>query len=130
MKKVYQLALALFAFLPATSFAQETKAAWPEMKAFHSFMSSTFHPAEEGNFAPLKEKANDLFEAARVWQKSAIPDNFKPVETKAALKKLVVKCGAVRKAVEAKQPDEVLNRLITEAHDIFHTIAGECRQTE
>ncbi|MBL0356126.1 MAG: hypothetical protein IPP72_04225 [Chitinophagaceae bacterium] len=130
MKRVFQLAVVLLAFLPAISFAQDKKAAWPEMKEFHAVMSTTFHPAEEGNFAPLKEKAEQLFEAAKKWQKSEIPANFKPTETKEALQNLVIKCGAVKKAVEAKKNDEELRRLITEAHDVFHTIAGECRRAD
>jgi hypothetical protein len=140
MKKTLQLAVILLAFLPAISFAQATEGAhtaqaaknvWPEMTAFHTLMSGSFHPAEEGNFVPLKENAERLFAAARTWQKSAIPeDKFKPKETKEALKKLVLDCNAVNKAVIAKHNDEELRRLITKAHDTFHTIVGECRQAE
>lgn len=130
MKKAIQLAVMLLAFLPAISFAQSERATWPEMKNFHTYMSSTFHPAEENNLAPLREKSALLFEAAKAWQKSEIPADFKPVETKAALKKLVIQCGAVRKGVEANLSDEKLKTLITEAHDIFHTIVGECRNTD
>ena len=130
MKKALQLAVILLAFLPAISFAQDKKAVWPEMKDFHAVMSATFHPVEDGNYAPLKEKAQSLFSTAQAWQKSAIPADFKPEETKAALKKLVIKCAAVSKAVQANLSDEKLKILITEAHDAFHTIVGECRRTE
>lgn len=140
MKKALQLAVILLAFLPAISCAQTAegahttqagKDAWPEMTAFHTLMSGSFHPAEEGNFVSLKENAQKLFEAARNWQKSAIPeDKFKPKETKEALKKLVLDCNAVNKAVIAKNDDANLLRLITKAHDTFHTIVGECRQAE
>ena len=88
MKKAIQLAVILLAFLPAISFAQDKKTSWPEMKNFHSIMAATFHPAEEGNLAPVKAKADSLFMAAQAWQKSPIPSNYKEVETKAALKKL------------------------------------------
>lgn len=130
MRKALQVAVVLLAFLPAISFAQGTKDAWPELKKFHSYMSSTFHPVEESNYAPLRAKADSLFSSAQAWQRSAVPSGFKPVETKAALKKLVVKCAAVSKAVQANQDDARLKKLITEAHDIFHTIVGECRITE
>ena len=126
MKRIVQLTVILLAFLPAISFAQEKKTTWPELKKFHSFMAATFHPAEEGKFAPLKQKADSLFEAARTWQRSAIPEDFKAEETKEALKKLVIKCAAVKKAVEAKSSDEVLKKLITEAHEIFHQIVEKC----
>ncbi len=130
MKKVLQLTAILLALIPAISFAQNQKAGWPEMKNFHSLISASFHPAEEGNLAPLKAKADSLFQAARIWQKSAIPANFKPTETKEALKTLVIKCGAASKGVMAKLSDTELKRLITEVHEAFHTIAGECRRTE
>jgi hypothetical protein len=128
MRKAFKLAVILLAFLPAISFAQEKKVTWAEMKNFHSIMSATFHPAEEGNFTPIKEKAASLFAAAKVWQKSAIPDNFKEKETKEALKKLVIKCGAVDKGVQAGYSDENLKKILTEAHDIFHSIVGECQK--
>ncbi len=120
----------LLAILPALSFGQTKKPTWPEMKSFHTIMAGTFHPAEEGNFAPLKEKAEDLFNAAKTWQKSPIPEGFKQEETTKALKELVVRCAAVKKGVEANETNETLLRLITEAHDGFHTIVGECRKAE
>ena len=130
MKKAIQLAVILLAFLPAVSFAQEKKASWPEMKNFHSIMASTFHPAEEGNLAPVKAKADSLFMAAQAWQKSPLPSNYKEIETKVALKKLVIRCAAVRKGVEANLTDVELKKLISAAHDAFHTIVGECKKTD
>jgi hypothetical protein len=130
MKKAIQLAVILIAMLPAISFGQAKKAVWAEMKTFHSYMSSTFHPAEEGNLAPLKAKADSLFITAKLWQKSEIPATFKPEETKAALIKLVNQCAKVKKAVEAKMNDEQLKKMIAEAHNIFHTIVGECRKAD
>ncbi len=129
MKKIKILAIAMLATC-SIAFAQKEKSKWPEMKAFHSFMSATFHPAEEGNFSPLKTKADSLLLSAKSWHASAIPSDFKPAETKAALVKLVAKCQAIQKAVASGQPDEKLKTLITEAHDIFHTIVGECRKAD
>lgn len=128
MKKAIQLAVILLAFLPAISFAQAKKITWPEMEKFHTIMAATFHPTEEGNYAPLKEKSGELFQAAKAWQKSTIPANFRQAETKDGLRMLVIKCAAVDKAVQAKQTDEKLKPLIGEAHDAFHHIAGECRK--
>ncbi len=130
MKKAIQLLGVLLAILPALSFGQAKKTTWPEMKAFHTVMAGTFHPAEEGNFAPLRERAEELFNAAKTWQKSPIADGFKQEETTKALKELVVRCAAVKKGVEANQDNNTLLRLITEAHDGFHTIVGECRKSE
>jgi len=133
MKSMVRLVVIMLAMLPAISFAQTTKAKaapWPEMKAFHTLMSGTFHPAEEGNLAPLKEKADSLYMAAKTWQASTIPDNYKPEETKETLAKLVKNLKVLAGAVEAKADDAKLKVLITDAHDIFHKIVGECRKTD
>ena len=130
MRKIARLACFILTLLPAISFAQQKKAAWPEMKTFHSYMASTFHPAEEGNLAPLKAKADSLLIAAQLWNQSSVPNNFKPEETKAALAKLVAQCNAVKEAVAAKKGDKELTLLITNAHDIFHKIVGECQKAD
>ncbi len=126
MKKITELAMVFILGFCAQSFAQETKASWPEMKTFHSFMAATFHPAEDGNLVPLRQKADSLYITARAWQASVIPGNFKPAETIAALKKLVAKCAGIKKATGAKIDDQALTIMITEAHEIFHHIVGEC----
>lgn len=131
MKKALQLAVILAALVPAIGFGQQSKVNWPQLKAFHEIMSASFHPAEEGNFAPLRANADNLFNAARTWQKSTIPeDQFKIKETKDALRRLTIDCAAVQKAVIANRTDAELLRLVTTAHDTFHRIVGECRQSE
>ena len=128
MKKIAMLLFASVMFA-GVGFAQTEKAAvWPEMKAFHKLMSETFHPTEEGNFAPLKEKVADLYRASKVWSASAVPANFKPEETKATLDKLMKQCHEIWVQVDAKASDEKLKTLITEAHDTFHKIVGECKK--
>ena len=131
MKSIVRLVVIMLAMIPAISFAQTAKPApWAEAKAFHSLMSKTFHPSEEGNFAPLKEKADSLLIAAKAWQASKIPDNYKPEETKLTLDKLVQQCTLISGAVAAKAADEKLKVLIADAHDIFHKIVGECKKAD
>ena len=128
MKKIIFITTAAFLLFSSVTFAQSSKAVWAEMKTFHSFMAGTFHPAEEGNLAPLKQKADSLEITAKLWQASAIPANYKPVETKEALAQLVAKTTAINKALAAKESDDNLKKLIGEAHEIFHHIVGECRK--
>jgi hypothetical protein len=128
MKKINLLLLALVV-LVGTSFGQGAKKAeWAEMKAFHSLMAATFHPAEEGNLVPLKEKAGDLYKASKNWYAAEIPADFKAEETKAALEKLMIKCSDLWAAVSEKKDDKDITTMITEAHDLFHKVAGECRK--
>ena len=132
MKSIVRLAVIMLAMIPALSFAQtgKTKAQWAEMTAFHSLMAKTYHPTEDGNYAPLKEKADSLLMAAKAWQASVIPVDYKPVETKETLDKLVQQCTVLAGAVKAKAADEKLKVLIADAHELFHKIVGECKKTE
>jgi len=131
MKSIVRLAVVMLAMIPAMSFAQTGKATtapWAELKAFHALMSKTFHPSEEGNFAPLKAKADSLLIAAKAWQASKIPADYKPEETQETLAKLVKQCNLIAGAVAAKADDVKLKVLIADAHDIFHKIVGECKK--
>lgn len=131
MKSIVRLAVIILAMLPVAGFAQTAKAApWPELKAFHGFMSGTFHPAEEGDFQPLRLKADSLLIAAKAWQASKIPADYKEAETKETLVKLVNQCENIAGAVKAKAADEKLKVLISDAHEIFHKIVGECKKAE
>lgn len=127
-----KLKLTVLAVLVSTAsiFAQAAKAPWAEMKNFHHFMSTTFHPSEEGNLLPLKEKADSMLIAAKHWQVSSIPANYKIDETKKALKQLVKQCSLIKKSVAKKATDDVLKKQIADAHDIFHTIVKECRKED
>jgi hypothetical protein len=130
IKSIKKGIVALLMFGAIQADAQTQKPLWPQMKAFHSFMSGSFHPAEEGNLAPLKAKADSLYITAKLWSESAIPASFKPAETKAALAKLEAECAAIKAAVSDKKPDEALKKMITAAHDTFHHIVGECRKAD
>lgn len=127
MKKIKLFLLSML-FLAGTTYAQEKAAGWAEMKSFHTLMAATFHPSEDGDLKPLKEKADDLLSAARAWQASAIPADYKPEETKTTLKKLVAQCAAISKSVKGGGTDEDLKKMIAEAHDTFHKIVGECKK--
>jgi len=128
-KKIKLLVIVLLATV-SVALAQNAKPSWSEMNAFHSLMSVTFHSAEDGNFAPLKSKADSLLLLARLWLASPVPVDFKPQETKAALEKLMAQCRSIKKGVGAGIANEKLFSMITKAHDIFHTVAGECRKTD
>lgn len=132
MKSFVRLVVIVLAMFPAISFGQSTakSPSWPEMKKFHSYMASTFHPAEEDNFAPLKAKADSLLISAKAWQLSNIPSNYKPEETKETLAKLVAQCAVIKEAVDGKADDSKLKTMITDAHEIFHKIVGECKKAD
>lgn len=127
MKKT--LYLLLMVCLPWLVRSQETDD-WKELNDFHSLMSRTFHPSEEGNLAPLRMKSDSLVQAAQKWNKAPIPANFKPVETKEQLDKLENQCREIHAAVKAGKPDANLTTMIKDAHEMFHKIVGACRKEE
>jgi hypothetical protein len=116
--------LMLFTFINKFAFSQQ--ATWKEMEDFHAVMSVTFHPAEDNNLQPVKEKAGDLLRKAMDWQQAAVPQGYHGEATKPILKKLVKQCKALKAAVEKKKPDAELKKMITEAHEVFHEIKEKC----
>jgi hypothetical protein len=126
MKKIIPFLVALFMF--NASQAQTKTTEWAELKAFHALMSETFHAAEVGNLAPLKEKKAELYRASKVWYAAEIPDTYDKEKTKTTLKKLMIKCNDIWYSIEKQESDANITKMITEAHDIFHTVVGECKK--
>ena len=125
MKKVKALFIMIVLFLTTSSvYSQEAK--WQQMEDFHAVMSVTFHPAEDDNLQPLKEKSGDLLKTATEKQKGPVPQGYNAAVTKPILKRLVKQCNIINKAVTAGKSDVELKKLITEGHDIFHEIKEKC----
>ncbi len=116
MKKL--LLVTVLAFLSVAICAQQAE--WKQMTAFHSAMSKTFHPAEEGNLKPTKDNAAELVAKSKTWESSMVPVGYDAKTAKPILKKLVKSCNAVEAGVKAKKSDKELVALITTAHDTFH----------
>lgn len=127
MKKFF--ALVVVALLSVSAASAQSKG-WPEAKRFHHFMSTSFHPAEEGDYKPLRAKADSMYLAAVAWQASAIPADYKEKETKETLVKLVAETKAIAEAVKNNAADADLLKMISGAHDTFHHIVGECRKED
>lgn len=125
MKKILILCC-LFA-VAISAKAQSTFDNWPELKAFHSVMSATFHPAEEGNLKPIKERSTELAAKAARMQNSLVPKVYGTPAIKASMKKLSLQSKALEQTVKRKSKDEVILKQLTALHDRFHEIVGLCR---
>lgn len=122
-----KLAIVLFFTIVAQfGFAQQKE--WKEMHAFHTVMSKTFHPAEEGNLQPVKNNAVLLLAKAKAWKASTPPAGYDAAVTTPILAQLTEDCTAIKNAVGNKQPNEKLKTLITQAHETFHQIMEKCRK--
>lgn len=126
MKAPKKVLLALLCAFGLNASAQE-KNNWKEQEAFHGIMSKTFHPSEEGNFKPLKEKSDSLVIIAKQWKTAKIPVGYKPKETAESIAKLLKQCETVNAAVKSNKDEKTLGALMFEAHETFHYIVGECK---
>ncbi len=126
MKKVCLLVTLFIGLLAVQSNAQDKFVAWPALGDFHKVMSATFHPTEQGNFDPVKQRSGELVDKAAMLEKSAIPTQFDKPEIRTALTTLKVKARALNKIVLKKAKNEKINAALASVHDTFHAIVGLC----
>lgn len=105
----------------------QNKVEWKELSDFHKVMSQTFHPLEEGNYQPIRERSGEMVEMAKAWQNSTIPVDYTNVKgIRKNLKQLVKKSSALDRKIKAGCTDEVIKADLATLHDIFHNIVGLC----
>jgi hypothetical protein len=133
MKKIACLFIASFAMI-AFARAQEKKdpiaIGWKEMNEFHTVMSETFHPAEEGHLDPIKKRSQEMIDKAAAWQKSTAPEGYDKKKVETSLKKLVKGTKELNGLVKANSPDKVLKEKLSGLHGIFHEIMEKCRKED
>ena len=132
MKEMYDMAL--LPLIEKEKKARQTKkknpvfVQWPALDEYHSVMSKTFHPAEEGNIEPTKVNAALLAEKAKLLSQSAIPETLNKPGMKELVAKLEKESFALAKLVNSKKPDAKLKEAIFALHDRFHEIMGKCME--
>lgn len=129
MKKLLSVfAIGGMLFFGKTANAQE-ETTWKEMEAFHEVMSQTWHPIEEGNYAPIRERSGEMADVAAAWKKSEIPAQYKAVkDIKKKLKELASETKELNKEIAKGIPDEEIKEEMAELHDLFHDIVGLCKE--
>jgi len=128
MKKLSLVILALFLFSAAkVSFAGEK---WAELEAFHKVMSQTFHPAEEGNYQPIKDRIGEMVSAASNLVANPVPAEYNKPEILAAAQKLETDSKALEEKIKAGATDQAIFTDLNALHDTFHTIVGLCNPKE
>lgn len=124
--KIKFMALMLFVLASAATSAQSVGEKWPAIKELHTVVSETFHPAEEGNFAPIKSRSQELYDKSSALLKSDIPAEYRTSAILGAAERLQLKSRALHKMVVNKATDAELMKALTELHDIYHEIGGLC----
>lgn len=110
--------------------AQSTFDKWPAIKEFHGVMSQTFHPAEEGNLAPIKARSEEMMNKAALLLKSDIPAEFRTNAILASAERLQLNSKSLHKLVTSNASDVAITKAITNLHDVFHEIVGLCSDTK
>lgn len=127
--KHFKTFLALtFIFVANSISAQSTFEKWPAIKEFHEIMSHTFHPAEEGDFAPIKNRSQEMVTKASLLLTSDIPKEFKTDAILASVKRLEIQSKELNKLVSSGSTDDVILKSISDLHDTFHDIVGFCSE--
>jgi len=99
---------------------------WKELKSFHSVMSQTFHPMEEGNLQPVRTRSAELADQARALRNSTPPASFRTEGIRKSLARLEAEAAALHKMVQKKKGDEQVKKALTSLHDRFHEVMEEC----
>jgi Skp family chaperone for outer membrane proteins len=126
--KIRAFAILAFVLTANAVSAQSAIDKWPAIKEFHTVISATFHPAEEGNLEPIKSRSQELYDKASALLKSDIPAEFRTNAILASAEKLQTKSRVLYKLVQAKAADADIAKAITEVHTVFHDIVGLCSE--
>ena len=127
MKKIVMFVMIFSTLAFAIPAGAQEKAKWTEMETFHGVMSTTFHPAEEGKFEPIRTRSGEMVEKATAWKNSTAPAGYYQESVQKILVKLVKGAKKVNSLVKKSGSDADLKEQLTELHEIFHEIAEKCK---
>ena len=102
------------------------KDSWQALKDFHLVMAQTFHPMEEGNLKPIKERSAEMHSKAQKLASSKVPASFQSAAITKAIADLVIGTSNLDKAIKKKAKDEKIKADLTKLHDTFHVIQELC----
>lgn len=103
---------------------------WEDLEVFHQAIALTFHPAEDGDFKPIRNDSDELLEAAKRLSETKLPAYFEKKEN-AALKEEVLK--NIKMLLEQSEElhnlaqnknttDTTLFTALKKLHDTYHHI--------
>ncbi len=114
-------------FVSQQTNAQSKLEKWKELKAFHTVMSRTFHPSENGDLKPIRERSGEMVKKAKELASSKIPDEFNNQTIKDAVNKLVADSEKLNQLIKNKGSDEDVKKALGNLHDTFHIIVEKCQ---
>jgi len=112
---------------PTTGVTPKPKAPWKAQEEFHAVLAGTFHPMEDGDFGPVRRRADEMARKARLWARSRPPKGYDAAKLRPLLAKLEREATEVARLVSQQASDEAIRQALNKLHDRYHEIAGECR---
>eukprot|EP00386_Alphamonas_edax_P013425 GDKI01041460.1.p1 GENE.GDKI01041460.1~~GDKI01041460.1.p1 ORF type:complete len:105 (+),score=22.46 GDKI01041460.1:88-402(+) len=100
------------------------------MRTFHTILSQTFHPAEEGDMQPIKTRSHELFQTAKLINITPFPEAYDNEVMHKTVKKLVKESDKLNALVVREEQNTTIMKQLNIVHDTFHEIAGMCKQPE
>ncbi len=101
---------------------------WPEIKNYHELMTKSFKSAQKGDFIPIKNHANFLFENAEKLSIENMPQNFRLPKTIEALVRLKRESKHIKELVEKKASNKEIFETLKSIHHTFKTMSDLCYQ--
>ena len=123
MMKMNKLAILLLLLLLTFPVNADNEEMWLQLKDdFHMLIAETFHPAEEGDLAPLKEKSKELYTSAKKWHLAKVPPKFTDDRLNELLKEMHEESKNIHDNLQSLNDEELMKK-IYHLHDLFHEAA-------
>jgi superoxide dismutase len=103
------------------------KETWVSLHEFHVVMAQTFHPSEEGNLQPIRQRSGEMVEKAQALMNQPVPASFNTIEIKRSITELLTGSKELDEMVRSHADDKMISAKLNSLHDTFHTIQGLCR---
>lgn len=127
MKYIKSL-LAIVAFFTISSVsAQSITEKWKQLNDYHELLSKTFHPAEDGNFDPIKNSSEELVVKAEALDLKTMPQELRTSQLDETIAVLKKQTKTVNDLVQKKAPNAEIMRAFQNLHDVFHRIVEICQ---
>lgn len=129
-KTLVHIFVLILVFAGSTTLFASSGEKWPELSAFHKIMSETYHPAEDSDFKPIKERIGEMVLAAASLNTSTIPAEYNTPEIIETAKKLEADSRTLEEKIKAGATDGEIFKELNSLHDTFHKIVGLCNPKE
>jgi len=107
---------------PAVATGQEEED-WTALDDFHMVMAEVYHPYKDSsNLQPIKERAEELAQAADAWAAAALPAKVDNEEVKKMLQDLKAGTRTLANDIAGGAAEDQVGAKLEELHTLFHHV--------